>query len=158
MDGSYLFNTSIHFLTILYIFLLLFVVICLTVVYFLTDFCGKLTTYMVRYLNYMVQFLRFQSDTTNNDVRNILVNIRKKCLLVWFGLPPALFRLVLATAVTLGFVYRSAVGYGMPCHARCNCVNQVRNLCFSKKMCNDKIRYYVNDFRKCNHNIRIVVR
>ena len=52
-------------------------VICLTMVYFLTDFCYKLTTYMVRYLNYMVQFLRFQSDTTNNDVRNILLNIRK---------------------------------------------------------------------------------
>ena len=43
---------------------------------------GDKTTYMVRYLNYMVQFLRFQSDTTNNDVRNILLNIRKKCLLV----------------------------------------------------------------------------
>ena len=56
---------------------------------------------MVRYLNYMVQFLRFQSDTTNNDVRNILLNIRQKCLLIWFGLPPALFQLVLAAAVPL---------------------------------------------------------
>ena len=70
-------------------------------VYFLTDFCYKLTTYMVRYLNYMVQFLRFQSDTTNDDVRNILLNIRPKGLLIWFGLPPALFQLVLAAAVTL---------------------------------------------------------
>ena len=56
---------------------------------------------MVRYLNYMVQFLRFQSDTTNNDVRNTLLNISQKCLLIWFGLPPALFQFVLAATVTL---------------------------------------------------------
>ena len=77
VDGSYLYSESIHLHTILYVFLLLFVVICLTVEYFLTDFCGELTAYgKISYLYCAILTFSVRAEEADEDESFCFITVR----------------------------------------------------------------------------------
>ena len=80
------------------------------------------------------------------------------------GYPDSLVRFQISHLVTWSISYHKISVFcahcqisDLPLSDRCNCVDQVRKSCCSKKICNDKIRNYFNRIRKCMCNVRNLI-